>query len=241
MRQDVSSTKQITDCGLLLANVSLLRRDWSMALNNVGKITNVQADGEDDATAQATVKVITGVAELGLGHLEEAAKAFTQVPAYNADVDYSHIASSNDVAIYGALLALATMDRQDLQSKVMDSKAFRTYLEFEPTLRKAINLFINGRYSNCLSILESGRSNYLLDIYLQKHISNIYARIRSKCIVQYFVPFSCVTIKSLDDAFAQPGQSVQNELATMIREGALQARIDAKNKVRPRFPTQTKV
>lgn len=231
MRQDVSTTKHIVDCGMYIANICIQRRDWAMALNNVGKIGGVQGDGDEDVSSQAAAKIIAGISQLGLGRLEDAAKIFIQAPAYDSSFDYAHIASPNDVAVYGGLLALATMNRQDLQTKVMDSQSFRSYLEYEPHIRKAIKLFINGRYANCLSILETGRNHYLLDMYIQKHVPDIYARIRSKCIVQYFVPFSCVTIKSLDDAFAQPGETVEDELATMIREGVLRARIDAQNKV----------
>lgn len=231
MRQDVSTTKHIIDCGLYLANVSLQRRDWPMAISNIGKIAGVQNDGDDDHELQAKTRIISGIAQLGQGRYEEAARSFITTPSMIPASSYSHIASPNDVAVYGGLLSLATMERQELQTKVMENQAFRNYLEQEPHIRKAVNLFINGRYSNCLSILESARNDYLLDIHLQKHVPVIYSRIRTKCIVQYFVPFSCVTIKSLNDAFAQPGQLIEDELVTMIREGSLQARIDAKNHV----------
>jgi COP9 signalosome complex subunit 1 len=123
------------------------------------------------------------------------------------------------------------MDRKELQQGVLDNQSFRTFLEHEPHIRKAISLFVNGRYSSCLSILEGSRADYLLDIYLQKHIPAIYTKIRTKCIVQYFVPFSCVTLQSLDAAFAQSGTSIGPELVDMIRQGELKARIDTKNKV----------
>lgn len=232
MRQDVSTTKQIIDGGMRLVNVCLQRRDWSLAMNNVGKITGIQ--GENEKSLQAFAKVVSGVALLGLGHFGEAAKNFLQINFIVPSSEYRHIISANDIAIYGGLLALATMDRKELQTRVLENQSFRTFLEHEPHIRKAISLFVNGRYSSCLSILESVRTDYLLDIYLQKHIPAIYTRIRTKCIVQYFIPFSCVTLESLDTAFAQPGQTVHKELVTMIRDGELRARIDAKNKVRAR-------
>lgn len=231
MRQDVSTTKHIIDCGIHLANVSLHRRDFTMVLNNVGKITGVQ-NGDDDKPLQAYTRIASGVALLGLGRFEDAARSLLNADFSVAPTEYNHIASPNDIAIYGGLLALATMDRKDLQQRVLDNQSFRTFLEHEPHIRKAISLFVNGRYSSCLSILEGSRPDYLLDIYLQKHVHAIYSRIRSKCIVQYFVPFSCVTLESLESAFARPGESIVPELVEMIREKDLEARIDAKNKVR---------
>lgn len=230
MRNDVSTTKHIIDCGMHLINVYLHRRDWSMVITNLGKITGVQTD--DDKFYQPFAKLVSGIALMGLKHYGEAAKAFLQIEFNLPSAEYNHITSPNDIAVYGGLLALATMDRKDLQSKVLDNQNFRSFLEHEPHIRKAISLFVNGRYSSCLSILESMRTDYLLDVYMQKHVAKIYSDIRSKCIVQYFVPFSCATLDSLNTAFARPGESLEDEIVSMIREGTLKARIDAKNKVR---------
>lgn len=231
MRQDVSTTKHIIDCGMHLVSVSLQRRDWTMVLNNLGKITGVQGNSDDDKSSQAYTKIVSGIGLMGLGHYHDAAKSFLMTDFSVPATTYSHIASPNDVAIYGGLLALATMERKDLQARVLDNQSFRTFLEHEPHIRKAISLFVNGRYSSCLAILESVRNDYLLDIYLQRHIPAIYSKIRSKSIVQYFVPFSCVTLDSLNEAFSQAGESTEQELVAMIRAGTLKARLDAKNKV----------
>ncbi|KAK7402633.1 hypothetical protein QQX98_011613 [Neonectria punicea] len=231
MRQDVSTTKHIIDCGMHLVSVSLQRRDWTMVLNNLGKITGVQFSNDDDKSSQAYTKIVSGIGLMGLGHYHDAAKSFLMTDFSAPAASYNQIASPNDVAIYGGLLALATMERKDLQARVLDNQSFRTFLEHEPHIRKAISFFVNGRYSSCLAILESVRNDYLLDIYLQRHIPTIYSKIRSKSIVQYFVPFSCVTLDSLNEAFAPEGESTEQELVTMIRAGTLKARLDDKNKL----------
>lgn len=232
MRPDVSTSKHIIDVGKHLVNVTLQRREWPMVIANLSKITGVQ-NGDEEKGLQPYVKIVQGIALMGLEKFEDAAKSFLQTDAGKEGVDYSNIASPNDVAVYGGLLALATMDRKDLQTRVLDNQNFRTFLELEPHIRKAISLFVNGRYSACLAILEAYRADYLLDIYLQKHVPTLYSQIRSKCIVQYFIPFSCVTLSSLEEAFAVPGQSLIDELVTMIRGGVLQARINTIDKVSP--------
>lgn len=240
MRQDVSTTKHITDCGIHLASVAMQRRDWPIVLTNIGKITGVQGSSEDDKGLQAFTKVISGIALLGMGNFLDAARQLLHVDFAIPPTEYSSLASPNDIAVYGGLLALATMDRAELQRNVLDNQSFRSFLEHEPLVRKAVSSFVNGRYSNCLSILESSRPDYTLDIYLAPHVDEIYSRIRTKCIVQYFIPYSCVTLESLEQAFARPGQSVEDELVAMIRNRSLGARIDAKNKVsciyRPSYP-----
>ena len=230
MRQDVSTTKHITECGIRLADVALQRRDWTVVLTNIGKITGVQSNDDDEKGVQAYTKVVSGIALMGLGNFLEAARQLLHVDFSVAPTEYSSVASPNDIAVYGGLLALATMDRAELQRNVLDNQSFRTFLENEPHIRKAVSSFVNGRYSNCLSILETSRSDYMLDIYFSQHVSEVYSRIRTKCIVQYFIPYSCVTLESLEGAFAQPGHPIEKELINMIRSGSLRARIDAKNK-----------
>jgi len=234
MRPDVSTSKHIIDVGKHLVSVTLQRREWPMVIANLSKITGVQ-NGEEDKGLQPYTKIAQGIALMGLEKFEDAAKSFLQIDAGKEGAgkdgaEYNTVASPNDVAVYGGLLALATMDRKDLQTRVLDNQNFRTFLELEPHVRKAISLFVNGRYSACLAILEVYRADYLLDIYLQKHIPTLYSQIRSKCIVQYFVPFSCVTLSSLEEAFAVPGKPIIDELVTMIRSGVLQARINTIDK-----------
>ncbi|KAL4725564.1 hypothetical protein ACLX1H_007713 [Fusarium chlamydosporum] len=230
MRQDVTTTKHIIDCGIHLVNVYIARRDWTMVLNNLGKIIGVQT-GDEERTYQPYTKLVSGIALLGLKHYKDAANNFLQVDFTLPPAQYNHIASPNDIAVYGGLLALATMERNELQTQVLENQSFRSFLENESHIRKAISLFVNGRYSNCLAILESVRNDYLLDIYLQRHVSTLYSQIRNKCIIQYFIPFSCVTLESLNKAFAPEGESVESELVSMIRDGTLKARLDAKNQL----------
>lgn len=234
MRSDVSSTKHIVECGLNLARISTYRRDWSMVIVNVNKISGLQSDKDKagaDKSLQALCNILYGIGLLGQGKYLEAMSSVLQVePTVEASL-YEEFASPNDIATYGGLLALATMSRSEL-SRLLDNSNFRTFLELEPHLRRAISQFVNGRYSACLAILESYRSDYLLDIYLQPHTNHLYTLIRGKCIFHFMQPFSCVTIDSMNSAFAPPGGSVEAELEEMIRNGGLQARIDLIDKVR---------
>lgn len=236
MRTDVSSTKHIIECGLHLARISVHRRDWPMVIANVNKISGLQDKDGADKSLQALSNVLYGIGLLGQAKFAEAASNFLQVEPTLEPSLYAEFASPNDIATYGGLLALATMSRLEL-SRFLDNSSFRTFLELEPHLRRAISQFVNGRYSACLAILESYRSDYLLDIYLQPHVKHLYTLIRGKCIFHFLQPFSCVTIESMNAAFASPGASVEAELEEMIRNGGLRARIDSIDKVyRPGEP-----
>ncbi len=242
MRPDISTPKHVVDLGKHLVSVAVQRREWASALVQLNKITGLQGTDEE-RLIQPYLRSMTGLALLGQEKFDIAAKSFLDVDGAAAGATISApgsianitegVLSANDIAVYGSLLALATMDRRELQAKVLENSKFRAFLELEPHIRRAITQFVNGRYADCLSILAAYRPDYLLDLYLQKHIGTIYAQIRSKCITNYLVPFSCVTIESMDAAFAGPDESIESELAAMIQDGVVHARIDSINKVRP--------
>ncbi|CAJ2506842.1 Uu.00g080280.m01.CDS01 [Anthostomella pinea] len=241
MRPDASTQQHILAVSKHLISTMIQKRDWAGVLANANKVVAVSVPPQEQNTEQPYQKMVSGVAYLGSDKYLEAAKSFLEVGDPTACQQYNDIASVNDVATYGGLLALASMDRLELQSRVLDSSTFRNYLELEPHIRKAISMFVNGRYSACLAILESYRPDYLLDIYLQKHVSTVFSLIRSKCIVQYFLPFSCVTLDSMNATFARPGESLEAELITMIKSGVLKARINTIDRLLVAVSTNARV
>ncbi|KAK3375069.1 26S proteasome subunit RPN7-domain-containing protein [Podospora didyma] len=229
MRPDVSTPKHIADVGRHLVRVSLQRRDWGMVSAHLSKMGSSH-NAHDEDSVSAFLKISQGLSYLGQEKFLEAAMSFLLTNPAAPEASFNEIASPNDVSVYGGLLALASMDRKDLQTHVLDNPSFRTYLEREPHIRRAITQFVNGRYSACIASLEAHRADYLLDIYLQKHIPKIYADIRSKCIVQYLIPFSCVSLDTLNTAFGIPSQPIEEELFSMIQAGTLQAKINTIDK-----------
>ncbi|KAK4650264.1 hypothetical protein QC762_705870 [Podospora pseudocomata] len=226
MRPDVSTAKHVIDVGKHLVRVAIQRREWSMVAPHLVKMTLGGQYPEEERNAQPFIRAASGIALLGQEKYWEAALSFLDADPNVPPKAYNELASRNDIAVYGGLLALATMDRKQLQSMVLENQNFRVFLEPEPHIRRAVTMFVNGRYSACIEILEGYRTDYLLDIYLQKHVSKIYAKIRSKCVVQYLIPFSCVSLDTLEKAFGSPERPIEEELAVMIEEGVLEARID---------------
>lgn len=246
MRPDASTQYHILDVGKHVISILIQRKDWPSVLANVSKVMAGNANDDEQKSLQPYQKMVSGLAHLGSEKYYEAARSFLEVGDPVICQQYNDIASPNDVATYGGLTALASMDRAELQTRVLDNSGFRNYLELEPHIRKAISMFVNGRYSACLSILESYRADYLLDIYLYRHVPALFSKIRNKCIVQYFLPFSCVTLENMNAAFAKPGEPLEVELVDMIKSGVLKARINTIDKLLvavsndPRIAMQTK-
>ncbi|KAJ2906191.1 26S proteasome subunit RPN7 [Zalerion maritima] len=240
MRADVSTTKQLLETHMLISRIHLQNREWSTALGTATKLTGQVPDEKEFAPFVQWVRVVQAVCTLGTNNYEQAAQHFLKVNSESHNM-YSNVASPNDIAIYGGLLALATMDRDQLQNRVLDDQNFRTFLELEPHIRRAIGMFVNSRFSSCLSILEAYKPDYLLDIYLQPHVKAIYSLIRRKCIVQYMIPFSCVTMDRMQEQFGHDGESLEEELAQMIRSGDFKARINSVDRVLTRERTEPRM
>ncbi|CAK7272561.1 hypothetical protein SEPCBS119000_005192 [Sporothrix epigloea] len=230
MRPDVSTPKHIVDMGKHLVSVYVQRKEWASVVSQLSKITGIQGADEEKLT-QPYIMSMSGLGLLGQKSYESAASCFLAVDGSSTSITAATdgFLCANDIAVYGGLLALATMDRKQLQTAVLENNKFRAFLELEPHIRRAITHFVNGRYADCLSILASYRADYMLDLYLHWHLDAIYDKIRIKCITNYLVPYSCVTLESMEAAFSVPGQSVEAELAGMIRAKTINARIDSIN------------
>ena len=253
MRDYCTTPSHIASTALRLILVSIEQENWLAVQSQVHKIRNLQMKQEEATRTQPKTAAAMGLQQMAAGEYREAALSFLTTDAGLGD-SYSEVLTSNDVAIYGGLCALASMSRIELQTRVLEDTNFRNFLELEPHIRRAISFFCSGKYSQCLEILESYRADYLLDLYLQVHYEAILHKIRTKSIVEYLRPFSRVTLSSMQNMFGKPaapngpitttttnGSStathatttlpIEDELITLIESGTLRAKIDLEARV----------
>ncbi|KAL9105109.1 MAG: hypothetical protein Q9163_000027 [Psora crenata] len=241
MHDFITSNAHLIKMVLHNIHVSIDQKNWYNITVNASRIwSNGQTKYEEAKKHSAKLSSALGIAQLGFHNFRTAAEEFistdprmiqAKLDDPNDEESYNEVLTPNDVAIYGGLCALASFTRQELQTNVLEHKTFRAYLELEPHIRRAISFFIASKYSACLSILESSKTDYLLDIYLQSCLQQIYSRVRSKAIQQYFVPFSCVRLAVLADAFNTDEPTIEDELAQLIKCGSLPARLDLVDRV----------
>lgn len=241
-RESVQTPAHIAIMNMHLMHVSIDQGNWLSVQSFVQKLRSFSqgSSSGEIVRAQPKLSAAMGLAQMATGSYKDAALSFlaTDPRMLQAKLDdpndseaFNEILSPNDIAVYGGLCALASMNRQELQTRVLDNANFRNYLELEPHIRRAISFFVSSKYSSCLAILESYKSDYLLDLYLHRHVNEIYFRVRSKAIVQYFIPFSCVTLSALASAFNTDEATIERTLVNMIGSGTLDARIDLENRV----------
>ena len=242
MRDFCTTNSHIVIMNMHLINVCIDQHSWFAAQNHVQRIrgqSGTQKYPEAEKNS-AKLSAALGLTFMAQAKYKEAAQEFlgTNLRMSQAKLDdpadeesYNEVLTPNDVAVYGGLCALASMTRVELQKQVLDNSGFRNYLELEPHIRRSISYFVSSKYSACLSILESYKADYLLDVYLHRHIPQLYYEIRSKAIQQYFIPFSCVTFSALATAFNTDEPTIEVELTQMIKHGKLDARLDLVDRV----------
>ncbi|KAL9043169.1 MAG: hypothetical protein Q9180_000049 [Flavoplaca navasiana] len=240
MRDFCTTASHVVIMSLRLINVSIDQGNWLAVQTNVQKLRSPGQLSTEAQQMTAKLSAAMGLALLASGNFREAAQEFVEADPRmtQARLDdpsdaeaFNEVMTPNDIAVYGGLCALASMDRNELQKQVLENGKFRTYLELEPHIRRAITFFVSSKYSACLNILESYRSDYLLDIHLQRHLGELYFRIRSKAIQQYFIPFSRVSFDALASAFDTDEHTIEQELTSMIKRKHLDARIDLVDRV----------
>ena len=242
MREFCTTNSHIIIMSMRLIKVSIDLQNWMSVQSNVQRIrqslgTHKFPEAEKNL---AKLSAAMGISHLAMESYRDAAREFieTDPRMAGAKMDdpldeeaFNGVLTPNDIAVYGGLCALASMSREELQRNVLEHKTFRNYLELEPHIRRAISHFVSCKYSACLAILESYKADYLLDIYLNRQLEEIYGRIRSKAIQQYFIPFSSVKLSALATAFNTDEAAIEAEVIQMIKRGKLEARIDLVDRV----------
>lgn len=237
MRDYCTTPAHIASTAFRIIAVSIEQKSWLAVNAQVVKIQNLQMKPDDNTRSLPKTWAAIGLYQMSSRDYRTAATSFLNCDSSLGD-SYNDVVTSNDVAVYGGLCALASMSRSELQIKVLENTDFRNFLELEPHVRRAIAFFCASKYSQCLDILESYRADYLLDIYLQPLIPDIYKKIRTKSIIQYFQPFSKVTLDSMEKMFSSRSdsndpadgrtakQEFLEEIIALIEGGKLDARID---------------
>ncbi|KAI8050865.1 26S proteasome subunit RPN7-domain-containing protein [Syncephalis plumigaleata] len=212
----------------------------SHEINNMSHIASQVSKAQSMPEAQEN-PIITAKLNASLAITKLETNKYKQVAQLMTDIDfasftnahYEDVVAPNDIAIYGGLCALATFNRRDLKSKVLDSTNFRQYLELEPQIRELILAFYYADYEKCMTLMDQWRNDFLLDLYLHSHVNTLYSQIQHALLVQYVKPFQRVSLARMVTAFGSHYtlESLEKELVYLISADVLNARIDDEEKV----------
>ncbi|KAJ6344220.1 hypothetical protein OIU76_005861 [Salix suchowensis] len=207
----------------------------SIELGQFIHVTSYVSKAEQTTEALEPITVTKLRCAAGLAHLESkkyklAARKFLEVSPELGN-SYNEVIAPQDVATYGGLCALASFDRTELKSKIIDNPNFRNLLELVPEVRELIHDFYSSHYASCLDYLGNLKANLMLDIHLHDHVQTLYDQIRNKALIQYTHPFVSVDLHMMANAFKTTVAGLGKELETLIADNQIQARIDSHNKI----------
>uniref|UniRef100_A0A6N2MUR3 PCI domain-containing protein n=1 Tax=Salix viminalis TaxID=40686 RepID=A0A6N2MUR3_SALVM len=207
----------------------------SIELGQFIHVTSYVSKAEQTTEALEPITVTKLRCAAGLAHLESkkyklAARKFLEVSPELGN-SYNEVIAPQDVATYGGLCALASFDRTELKSKIIDNPNFRNILELVPEVRELIHDFYSSHYASCLDYLGNLKANLMLDIHLHDHVQTLYDQIRNKALIQYTHPFVSVDLQMMANAFKTTVVGLGKELETLIADNQIQARIDSHNKI----------
>lgn len=94
-----------------------------------------------------------------------------------------------------------------------------------------ISDFYNSKYAPCIAGLERLRAPLKLDLHLWDHASPLLEQIRQRALVQYVQPFTAANLNLMAQAFNTTVAGVEKEVAQLIADGQIAARIDSQEKV----------
>lgn len=222
--------QQLFNICMNIIKVSIYQQSWGHVSSFAQKAES-SPECSPGSPAQTKINCIVGLNDLVTKRYKLAAKRFMSANIDDLGQDFSDILSPNNVAIYGGLCALASLDRSDLHKHVFSSPSFKLFLELEPQLREAIHKFYESKYPVCLSLLEELKDSFMLDIYLAPHLSSLYSMIRNRALIQYFSPYLSADLRLMAAAFNTSLSALENELMKLILDGQIKARIDSHNKI----------
>jgi hypothetical protein len=184
-----------------------------------------------DADADVDDKAKPGAAKAGAAAAADDATANTTLAdTVSAEAYLPDILTGADVALYATLCALASLDRGELRRRVLDNEAFSAVLACMPAAQQLLEDFVASRYASLFARLADLRPRMQLDNVLAPLAAELEATIRQKALKQYFGPYSVVDLSRMAAAFACDVEHLEEELAQLIADDHIQARIDSHNK-----------
>ncbi len=89
-------------------------------------------------------------------------------------------------------------------------------------MRDVLRHYSLAEYGHCISILQNTvRRDILLDIHLHSHVPALLEMIRDRCIIQYFQPYSSVSLEKMGKVFGYSESDMEEIVAKLIINGGV--------------------
>lgn len=230
-------------CTIPKHNLDLCARvvSVSMDLNQFGNVNfyvtkaestageNIPSGAIKENVMSSKIKAAAALVLLIEGQYKGAAKKFLEV-GWNVGESFSTIIAPEDIAVYGTLCALATLERSVIRKTALENTVFKSFLELVPDIKYILNSFFAGKYGDCLSYLARIESELKLDVHLSRHVEPLISQITERMILLYFSPYSSVDMNRMAVALNMNIVQLEKSVAALIACDKIPARIDSQSK-----------
>ncbi len=185
---------------------------------------------QEDEISISKLNVSSALAHLDSKKYKLAAKKLLSCDI-RLDDHFNDVISCNDITVYAGVTALASFERRELKDKVLENASFKNFLELNPLVKQLLNDFYDSKYTSALGALDQLLPQLKTDIYMREHVQSLVEKIRSKALIQYVSPFSSVDLRKMANVFSTTVENVESEVAQLIMDKHIKARIDSHNKI----------
>jgi COP9 signalosome complex subunit 1 len=194
---------------------------------NVGNFINKVSDTGGDALVGSKLKAAAALSDLVGKQFKNAGLKFIGVGSA-LENKFNNVVSAEDIAIYGTVCALATFNRAELRTHIIDNKSFiNSYLNLVPKFKNVALSFCDvAKYSSVFHLLSEVKPRLLCDVYLQAHVETLFSMIHEKLILQYISPYCAVDLVRMAHSLHIAPRVLEDVLIKLISNGQLSARID---------------
>jgi len=217
------------------------------SINNIGTTFNMNDHltkakvGADLATAAQleaskglsslvlAAKGLHGGAGSGQDHnIKQAALCFLRTTV-DMDYHFNEVSVPQDIAAYAGLCALATLNRDEIQQQMIQSRSFKKMLSLAPMVESVVKNFYDSNYTLMLDTMNKLRPILELDVYFHGLVNRVYTAIVSRAMIQFVSPYAVVKLPEMAEIFGVSQSVLQVQLCELILENKIAARIDARN------------
>uniref|UniRef100_A0A0G4FFE3 PCI domain-containing protein n=1 Tax=Chromera velia CCMP2878 TaxID=1169474 RepID=A0A0G4FFE3_9ALVE len=179
----------------------------------------------------AHTQAAQGVYFMRTGRFRDAATCFMSVKASHLSGSPQDAVAVHDVAVYGALCAMAAFERTEISQRFGESAAFRETLDFVPLFRDIALDFSQCKYASALTQLRQWGGAVELDLVAGPLVPKLLRQIRERAIVQYVSPFIAVSLDTMAEALNTQADELEADVARLVEQKTIPAKIDAQQRV----------
>ena len=135
-----------------------------------------------------------------------------------------------DFAACAALLALASLPRDELKRSCVEDVAFKNAVASRPRVKALLSDALSGSYASALRELAAIVDELSFDPALRPHAAHLGALARDKCLADYCKPYGAVCLRRMAAAFDMSLEDVESAVAKLVVAKKIHARVDSQRK-----------